>query len=245
MNSETNLYFEKLRQKWQVIPFGLQSRSTGDEILAMSDQEILEKWEIGRKENTTGQGFSVRGWYHELYRDLIRDKNILDIGCGLAYDSISFLEYGAASVTFADIVPCNIQIVERICNVKSLAGANTVYIERVEDFSSLPANFDIVMAIGSLHHSPKLILKTELDLIIPLLKTGGRWLSLAYPEERWRREGCREFPEWGDNTDAGAPWTEWYDLEKLLNLLGKDRFRPVFSTNFHNDDFVWFDLQKF
>ena len=48
---------------------------------------------------------------------------------------------------------------------------------------------------------------------------------------------------WGEKTDGGAPWMEWYDLEKLLRRLEPYRFDTVLAFNFHDDDFNWFDLQ--
>ena len=50
-------------------------------------------------------------------RDFVKGKKVLDIGCGLGFDSIFFAETGA-TVTFVDIVRENIKLVERICHIK-------------------------------------------------------------------------------------------------------------------------------
>ena len=40
----------------------------------------------------------------------------------------------------------------------------------------------------------------------------------------------------------GLPWAEWYDLDKLLGLFDHARFEVVLCREFHNSDFIWFDL---
>jgi len=67
---------------------------------------------------------------------------------------------------------------------------------------------------------------------------------LAYPKIRWDREGMLPFETWGDKTDGGAPWMEWYDLEKILKRLDPAKFEVVLNFNFHNEDFNWFDLVR-
>ena len=72
--------------------------------------------------------------------------------------------------------------------------------------------------------------------------TGGRWIELAYPKARWERDGKMPFEQWGGKTDGGAPWVEWYDLDKVLARLYPAKFDVILHFNFHNDDFSWFDL---
>jgi hypothetical protein len=75
------------------------------------------------------------------------------------------------------------------------------------------------------------------------LKIGGRWLQLAYPKTRWIRAGSPPFHKWGAMTDgADTPWAEWYDLPKLLSLLEPAQFDVVLCLEFHDHNFIWFDL---
>jgi len=76
------------------------------------------------------------------------------------------------------------------------------------------------------------------------MKPGGRWVELAYPKIRWEREGRMPLEQWGARTDGGAPWMEWYDLEKMTLRLAPDRFRVVLYFEYHNSDFNWFDLER-
>lgn len=102
--------------------------------------------------------------------------------------------------------------------------------------------YDVIWACGSLHNAPRAILKQETTELLKHLKVGARWIQLAVPKERWTREGKMPFREWGTRTDGGAPWEEWYDLEKLLDLLKPAEFKVAKYMNYHNDDFNWFDL---
>ena len=57
--------------------------------------------------------------------------------------------------------------------------------------------------------------------------------------------GKLPFEKWGEKTDGkGTPWCEWYDLDKLLELLKPAHFNPVLNFDFHNNDFNWFDLVR-
>jgi hypothetical protein len=85
----------------------------------------------------------------------------------------------------------------------------------------------------------------ESAAIVRHLKPGGRWIELAYPRERWERDGRPAFSVWGTMTDGeGTPWMEWYDLDRLLKRLAPATFSPILALNFHNDDFNWFDLVR-
>ena len=43
-----------------------------------------------------------------------------------------------------------------------------------------------------------------------------------YPKERWEDAGKPNFRDFGRSTDGGCPWTEWYDEDKILNLVGEE-----------------------
>ena len=69
--------------------------------------------------------------------------------------------------------------------------------------------------------------------------------SSAYPRSRWEREGSLPFDEWGPVVDGpGTPWEEWLDVDGLVGLLAPARFELVFSSEWHNNDFNWFDLLR-
>lgn len=237
--------FDLLREKWHTVPTGLIARSSTGDLLQCPAEDLFDLWCKGRKESTTGaNGWQTRGWYHELYREFFKGKSVLDIGSGLAYDTVTFAANGA-NVTFVDIVESNLELVKRICHLQRIANAQFLYLRDLESLSSLPDNFDVVTCIGSLLHTPFDIIGAEVQAIVRHLKIGGRWIELAYPKARWEREGCPRFDKWGEATDGpGTPWAEWYDLDKRLRGLRPALFDVVLSQNFHNDDYIWFDLVR-
>jgi SAM-dependent methyltransferase len=201
------------------------------------------KWTQIRINATTGPSFNVRGWYHLIYSDIFRDKKIMDVGSGLGIDGITFAEKGA-SVTFVDIVQSNLEVIKRLCCLLNLHNIDFCYLESIASLKVLPTNFDVIWCQGSLINAPFEILRGETQELLHHLPIGGRWIELAYPKIRWEREGKLPFNQWGDKTDGGAPWIEWYDLAKLKKLLSPAEFDVVLYFNFHNDDFNWFDLVR-
>lgn len=208
----------------------------------MSDRELVDYWLRVRQDLTTGPQFSHRGWYHALYSEAFAGKKILDVGCGLGVDSLTFAQHGAR-VTFLDIVESNLVLVKRLCELLALKADGFVLLKNLEDLENLDRDFDVILALGSLHHAPFEVVKPEVDRLVEHIKIGGRWLQLAYPKSRWNRDGRPPFSRWGQMTDGQAtPWAEWYDLPKIRKLMEPARLDAVLVQEFHNGEFIWFDL---
>jgi len=242
-----NKPFEKLRNKWIEVPVGSQGehdRRRTDDLSKLTDRELLALWTDARQSMTTGDNFTVRGWYQSLYSDVLKDKKVLDVGCGLAFDSITFAQQGAR-ITFMDIVEQNVQIVKRLCRMLGIKNAGFVYMRDIKSLTQLDRDFDAILCLGSLINAPFEVVKEEAQELLKHLRTGGRWIELAYPKKRWMREGRLPFKAWGEYTDGpGTPWMEWYDLPKMLRRLEPAKFDVVLYHEFHNSDFNWFDLIK-
>jgi hypothetical protein len=241
---EQQKLFNQLREKWREVPGTTQDRIYSHDLLNMADGQLLKYWDFLYENNCVGTGYSVRGWYHDLYAPLSSQRGKwLEVGSGLGFDGIFFAGQGAR-VTFLDIVEDNLCVIERICNLKRI---NNVEFKFLDDISSIAAldEFDVILAVGALINAPADLMSEERRSLGARLKIGGRWLELCYPKERWEREGAVEFSKWGRMTDGDrTPWVEWYDLGKLLNSLSPHRFDIILSINFHKNDFNWFDLKK-
>jgi len=233
--------YKKLRSKWFTIPAGNEmSRKDVHELLRLSDDEVTSIWKEARDADVEG----CRGWFHDQYREFMKDKKVLDVGCGFGISSISFAEMGA-NVTFVDIVEKNVKLVEKVCRGLGLTNqTNFLFMENIKSLKELPIDFDVVTALGSLHNAPFDIMKPEVAEIVKHLKIGGRWLQLAYPKTRWIQEGSVPFSQWGGMTDGkDTPWCEWYDEEKLISLLSPAKFELLSYKEWYNNDFNWFDLK--
>ncbi len=234
--------FEALRKKWVQVPTGVFASEKTSRLITLSDEELLAEWEKARRDITTGPEFAHRGWYHALYADGMQGKKVMDIGSGFGVDSITFAQRGAR-LTFVDLVESNLKVLERLCKIIGLNEVGFVFLEDLESLRPLDTDYDVIMAMGSLHHAPSDILKPEYQELRRHLKVGGRWLQLAYPRSRWIREGREPFSKWGVITDGpGTPWSEWMEPEKLMGLLAPARFDLVLYQEFHQGYLNWFDL---
>jgi cyclopropane fatty-acyl-phospholipid synthase-like methyltransferase len=172
----------------------------------------------------------------------MRGKKVMDVGSGFGVDSITFAQHGAM-LTFVDLVESNLKVLQRLCGILGLRDARFVHFRDLNSLKPLDADYDVIMAMGSLHNAPVKVMKPEYQELLRHLKIGGRWLQLAYPRSRWIREGRSPFSKWGEITDGvGTPWCEWYDLPKLLSMFAPAKFEVVLYQEFHNSDFNWFDL---
>ena len=232
--------FDLLREKWVEIPVGAERRKSSD-MLQLPMHELWTLWQESRNEVAEGD-FGCRGWYYSFYKDVLRDKRVLDVGSGFGYDGITFALAGAR-VTFLDIVESNLAIVRRLCEYRQVANADFFYMSDLDSLAQLQGQFDIIWCCGSLINLPFILAQRESQELLRHLVPHGRWIELAYPQARWEREGRLPFERWGERTDGGAPWMEWYDLKKMLARLAPHQFRVVLQFSFHNDDFNWFDLE--
>ena len=236
MNKETDNWsspFDVLRKKWCQVPAGNSRRLNSTDVLLLSDGDLVTLWKDARDHDTLGPGFQIRGWYHELYREFVKGKKILDVGSGLGFSTLTFAEWGAA-LTFTDIVKDNLMVLERLCSLFGIK-ANFVYLHDIESLKPLPTDFDVVTAIGSLINAPFEVTRNEVKEIVRHLRPGGRWLHFAYPKARWVREGSPPFDAWGEMTDGpGTPWMEFYDVDKMFRLFEPARVELLFEYEWHN-----------
>jgi SAM-dependent methyltransferase len=231
-----------LRRKWGEIPSGNDLRQTSAGLLKLDDAAIAEHFERARRHDVEGDGWGIRGWYHDLYRPLMSGRKLLDIGCGMGISSVTFAEMGA-KVTFTDIIAENVELVRRICKIKNI-DAEFLWLERFDDIDRLPGEFDVATALGSLINAPLAVTRDEICRIKPHLRSGARWLHFAYPKARWTREGSLPYSQWGNCTDgAGTPWMEYHDRGKMEWLFAPSEIRILFECEWHNSDFNWFDIE--
>jgi SAM-dependent methyltransferase len=234
-------FLEKARSKWHEVPAGYTRISTLD-LEKLSDADLLQRWSELHADAT--REYDVRGWFHEEYSKIVSGKRVLEVGCGLGHDGITLAKAGA-HLTFLDVVESNVHVVQRICAALGI-DAEFLFVRRMADLQQL-STYDFIWCSGSMINAPAELLAEERALLTQhLAQPGGRWVELGYPKERWEREGCPHFSKWGDSTDGGAPWIEWYDTDKMIQCIGPVSgctWKVLKACNFHNDDFNWFDLQ--
>jgi len=234
--------YDKLRTRWGAVPTNNKEFLSTSNLLQLSDQALLAKWEDSRRTITTGPEFGHRGWYHTLYAEFMRGKKVMDVGSGFGVDPVTFAQFGAR-MTFVDLVESNLQVLERLCKLMGLKDVQFVQLKDLDSLKPLDIDYDVIMGMGSLHNAPSQVMRPEYHELARHLKVGGRWLQLAYPKTRWIRDGKPPFDKWGAWTDPpGAPWEEWYDVPKLLSILQPFKFDVIIYQEIHDGHFNWFDL---
>jgi SAM-dependent methyltransferase len=232
---------DRYREKWREAPRGsdVDGRVFSTDLLKLSDEELMAAWSAMAERRYGGE----LAWLEPLYGDLFQRSKILDLGAGLGFDGIRFAERGARW-TFADIVPDNLAVIERIATLRGLRDRVRFFLIGDDlSFDALPRDFDVVWVFGSIHHVPFEVARQEALAVLPHLKPGGRWMELVYPRERWLREGAMPFDRWGTSTDGErTPWAEWQNAEKVRSRLFPGRFRTVLEFDFSSATYRWIDL---
>jgi SAM-dependent methyltransferase len=227
-----------LSEKWKEVPGGedQSSRIFSNSLLDLSDSEFIDYWDCEFE-----KAKEFRLWYFSLYRDFLQGKKVLEIGSGLGFDAVYYSQLGAKWVC-SDIAPSNILSIQRIAKLKG-AAIETVVIQSLSSLESLDDDFDVIWCNGSLHHAPFEIARQECCAVLSRMKSGGRWIEMAYPRQRWVREGALEFSKWGKSTDGErTPWVEWYDAEKIKRRLYPHKFETILEYPHYSNSFVWIDL---
>lgn len=236
-----------LRNKWHNVPGGtVNILSTSNFNPTKDEMEAIAKdWISRRNSSIEGEYYKVRGWYHEKYIPVFQGRKVMDLGSGLGMDGITYAQNGA-KVTFVDIVESNLNRIKKLCEYFKISNVDFMYLENLDSFKQLGKDYDFIYAQGSMINAPFEIMRQECAVVLDHLKTGGRWIELAYPKERWEQDGCLPFEKWGDRTDHGAPWIEWYDLNKILSRLNAAEFEVLDYRHFgiSQHEFNWFDLKK-
>ena len=230
---------QTMADKWREVPGGTDqgARQFSDQLLEGSAAELITTWS-----DQFDEASNFRGWYWNLYGELLRGKRVVEIGSGLGFDAIRLASQGAF-VTCCDIAPSNLEVIRRISAARGLK-IETVHIDSLRAFDRLPREIDAVWAIGSIHHMPFDEAREESHAVLERVKPGGRWIELAYPRERWVREGSPPFNQWGQKTDGErTPWAEWYDVEKLKERLHPWRLELITDRRFESDAYLWMDFR--
>jgi hypothetical protein len=232
----------RYREKWREAPRGSDrdGRVFSTDLLALADADLLAAWDAMAARRYAGE----IGWLAPLYADSFRGRQVLELGSGLGFDGLRFVEAGAAW-TFADIVPDNLAVIRRVAGLKGLEGRVRFHLIGDDlSFAGVADDYDAIWVFGSIHHVPFEIARREAIAALGHLKPGGRWMELVYPRERWLREGSPPFGQWGKLTDGErTPWAEWHDIEKVRRRLFPASLRTVLDFEFCAQNYRWFDLR--
>ena len=229
-------YLEENKTRWNLLPGGTQRRRVDrllwhpDWLLKFRYNRFIRFWEKDRK------------WEYEYYGRLFAGRHVLEVGGGLGYDGMVYART-ATSYTYAELNELQLSFLKRITKLYGVNNASFEHLESIEH--KFPRSYNAFFAHGVLHHVPFEVAKEEFLNINRYLESGAVVVFLMYPKARWEFCGSPSFEKFGDYTDGGCPWAEWYDEEKIVALTGTD-FQLVKTTywGWNNIEFVNFELVK-
>ena len=161
-------------------------------------------------------------WIYSILGDL-KEKKLLDLGCGLGEGSVFFAMKGA-EVTASDLSPKMCNLTERVARLHGVQ-VNTL-VASATNLSKIPENsFDIVYGANMLHHVD--IAKCMAE-VYRVLKPGGRavfWDPVHYNPaiNIYRRMAA------GVRTEDEHP-LRLSDIRQIKNIFGKIETRFFWLT---------------
>ena len=159
----------------------------------------------------------------------LKGKHLLEIGCGMGYDSLEFLKRGVR-VTATDLTPNAVRLAKLHFESEGVK-AESVHTENALDLSFDDETFDAVWSNGVLHATGDT--RLAIREARRVLKTGGRAIishfyrkpSWMYTMYRWGREPI-------EHGEEDPPVNEFYRDEEILDFF--EGFRVVEAVREHH-----------
>jgi nucleoside-diphosphate-sugar epimerase/ubiquinone/menaquinone biosynthesis C-methylase UbiE len=159
---------------------------------------------------------------------LLQGAYLLEIGCGMGFDSLEFLKRGVR-VTATDLTPRAAELARRHFEIASVQ-AEDVRVENVLDLSFPDNTFDAVWANGVLHATGDTAL--AIREVRRVLKPGGRAIiSHFYRRPSWMYWLSRFGRENIEFKEQDPPVNEFYTERQILAMF--EGFRVVETAREH------------
>jgi ubiquinone/menaquinone biosynthesis C-methylase UbiE len=165
----------------------------------------------------------------EREAQILRGKHLLEVGCGMGYDSLEFLKRGVR-VTATDLTENAVRIARRHFEVEG-ARPEAVQVENALKLSFPDESFDAVWANGVLHATSDT--QRAIDEVRRVLKPGGRAIiSHFYRRPSWMWVVHRLGREPIEAHEEDPPVNEFYTEPQILSMFRG--FRVVETAREHH-----------
>jgi SAM-dependent methyltransferase len=159
----------------------------------------------------------------------VRDKSLLDLGCGMGEEAVYFAKLGAR-VSAIDISEVGIRITRKRAEFNNVADRVSAEVMQATPTNFASESFDIVHGIGILHHVG---LGDGLAETKRLLKPGGAGLFLEPMGNSRLVEGAKEFIQsrWGKklklrDVNEHEETLKFHELMKFKDTFAYYRLYP-------------------
>ena len=157
-----------------------------------------------------------------------RDKDVLEIGCGIGTDAESFVQAGA-NYTGIDLSDESIEVARKRLPDSNIFSAN------IETWCS-DQKYDLIYSWGVLHHTPNLHL--ALANVRKMLKPGGELKMMVYSTWSWKnmmiKLGLDQY-----EAQSGVPIAKTYTSNELNTLLSD------FDLTISKDHIFQYDIDAY
>jgi len=165
------------------------------------------------------------------------NKKVLEIGCGIGTDAISFLQNGADYYGI-DISDESIKIAKKRLSLYNY-DSNRLFCINAENLLDLfeQESFDLIYSFGVIHHMSDPIV--VIDIIHKLLKKDAIFKLMLYSKESWKNYmievGLDQY-----EAQNGCPVANTYTEEEIRNLLHKFNILSI-----HKDHIFPYNVEEY
>jgi ubiquinone/menaquinone biosynthesis C-methylase UbiE len=158
----------------------------------------------------------------------LRGKKLLEVGCGMGYDSLEFIRRGVR-VTAVDLTPNAVEFARRHFEVVG-AEADEVRVGNALDLPFADESFDAVWSNGVLHATGDT--RKAISEVFRVLRPGGRAIiSHFYRKPSWMYLLHRFGRENIEYKDEDPPVNEFYTESEIEDMFGDFRIEATFREH--------------
>jgi len=216
------------------------------------DKEFKRKHELYSSEWINDEPFS-----NIVDFDSMEGKRVLEIGCGLGFNTEQFSSHGASIVSI-DQTMTAAQITQKRLSLRKLSG--TTVIANAEQLPFKEKSFDFVWSWGVIHHTPKT--DVVVDEIERILDINGKtkimvyhrfslfhWYNIMFVNGILKGKLLKLSPQELRSycSDNHCPLAQYFNkktLRKYFNKFKNVRFNAYESREMFLSHFTWLSLFK-
>ncbi len=169
-------------------------------------------------------------------------RRVLEIGCGIGTDTISFARHGA-QVTAVDVSARSIDVARRRAEVYGLQDTIRFFSGDAEELTAfVPVEpYDLVYSFGMIHHTPHPL--RVIDQIRQYIRPGSTVKIMVYHRNSWKvlwilmnygkglsRDVTRLVAEYSE-AETGCPITYTYSPREVVQLLRGFTIRELWADH--------------